>query len=200
MDFRVIASANIPEATLDRLTRDWSSIGPMKEPERFFMLSVEPPTTLQILASLLAWTTPLKLAATTFATAIAKHAADDAWKNKAAIGEALKGRSTELLYTASIALVNVGSSIPRPVQIAIGLDFPDPHFGSAFWLSSGESEEAAAKIAALVLKGESIHQVLRDHQGRGAGPLGPVHLELEGSGEVKVSWMGLDHKLYSYTL
>jgi hypothetical protein len=199
-EFRVVASEDIPEAALDRLAAEWAAIGTFSTPERILMRSAEPPTIVQVVGGLLAWTTPLKLAAAAFTTSIGKHAGDDLWKNKAAIGKAIKLQSTQILYNASGALVNVGSSIPRPIQLAVGLNFPDPHFGSTFSLTPGSREDAAAKIAALVLKAERIQDLLADHEAKGAGPIGPVRLELEGSGDVEITWLGLDHKSYSFTV
>jgi hypothetical protein len=130
------------ELSLD-LERDLEGLLSLTDRRLTALRSAEPPSWIKIFAEVAEWVTPFKVVATVFVSQLAKNAADDLWKNKAAIAAALRNASAAPLRKLAAALLRAKEKARPSTDVIVGLPIPDDSAGSITRLLKSWSANSA---------------------------------------------------------
>ena len=157
----------------------------VSEPKFLLFKAVDPPSVLQLLGDAGAWL-PLSAAAAVYLSTLAKRAADATWDRLASLFN-----SNEVKPLADVAktLATAANSVDGEVTIAVGLNIPDDHFGTAISIKPGDPEEVARVLASFIVHVEQISKAMRGEVEAGRTPLGGASIELQDDGSLLVSWV-----------
>lgn len=181
---------NFPEHVRDDLIVSWAPVVEL-EPSgpRVVRFAEGEPLYITILGAAAQWVTPLKLASTVFLGRLAQLAADDLWKNKGKIAQALREEATSRIGMLAEALGRAREQAQRPVTISLGLPIPDDHFGTVVRIDARKPvEEIAVAIAVLTARAEEIEGLLRAEELAGNDILGGVDVSIEEDLSLTLTW------------
>ena len=156
----------------------------VSEPRFIIMRSADPPSFIQLLGDVLAWL-PLKAAATVYLSTLAKRAGDATCNRLASLFN-----SNEVKPLAGVAktLAKAADSVDGEVEIVVGLNIPDDHFGTAISIKPGDPEEVARVLVSFIVHEEQISKAMLAEVEAGRTPLGPAIIKLQDDGSLLVSW------------
>jgi hypothetical protein len=151
------------------------------------------PSSFQLVADFITWSTVFKAAATAFLlpflSQLGKNAADDLWKHKAEFAAKLRELVVQPLHFLSSAIAGLNRQlVSRRKIVQIGLPIPDIYWGTILRIDSEDEVEVAWMLAHFILKAEAIHETVaklidEDHSG---SPYFELHLT--PTGEWVVAW------------
>ena len=175
------------QLTLD-LERDLEGLLPLTDRRLTALRSADPPSWIKIFADVAEWVTPFKVIATVFLSQLAKNAADDLWKNKAAIAAALRNASATPLRKLTAALLRAKAQARPSTDVVVGLPIPDEYFGTALLVPTSSIEDAAVTLAVFVSRVEEIDAAIREANAEGNGPAASVRIVIRPDGSVTLRW------------
>jgi hypothetical protein len=117
---------------------------------------------------------------------IAAHATRD-W-----LAARFKKEKAKPLADAATALAEARKASNRPVEIVVGLDIPDPHFGTALHITVHSAEEIALPLAVFVTRADELWATMKAEVEAGRAPTGPVIITLEKDGGLRVRWLTVE--------
>jgi hypothetical protein len=152
------------------------------------LFSAEPPSYIQIIEEATRWSLLLKAAAGIFLTQLAKNAADDLWKHKSTIANALQSAAIWPIRKMVNALKRVREASPHS-GLQIGIPVPDDRYEATVPLSANTIEDLAVTLAVFIWHAEEIERIVQKH---GKNILGDVQICPESDGSVLLKWMNRD--------
>ena len=157
-------------------------------PQPVWQLSIDPPSTIQLLGAVAAWQILVKPAAAflkAFFSTLGKKAARAAWDGEV---ERKKSKDIQPLIDVVTTLVAAADRVGGEVKIGVGLNVPDNHFGTVIWTDSRDPLDVAGSLSAFVVRAEKISAAVRAEIERGHKPIGSFFVELERDGSVTIRW------------
>lgn len=139
---------------------------------------------IQVLGDAAAWL-PLPVPATIFLSTIAKRAGDATWNHFAVL---CNKKEIKPLADVAFTLASVSKMVDGKVEIVVGLDIPDDHFGTAMSIGSNNPEEIALKLSHFVVHANQLSKTMQSEVDKGHAPLGPAVIELQEDGSLSVKW------------
>ena len=162
-------------------------------PRSVWRLSIDPPSTIELLGAVAAWKILIKPAAA-FANAFVKKAGEAAWDR---VTQRKTKEDFSPLVDVVTALVAAANRVGGEVRIGVGLNIPDDHFGTVIWTDSRDPMQVAQSLSAFVVRAEKISATVRPEMERGHEPIGSFFVELDRDGSVTIRWRGAsDFKTY----
>ena len=155
------------------------------QPQFYSMLSVDPPSFIQILGEAVAWS-PLKVAASVYLLTLVKRAGDWTWD------KIVNTKEVKPLIDVVEILVAAKESIDGEVHLAIGLNIPDDSFGTAISTKSSDPEEVTRVLASFIVHAEPLSKAMQAAVAAGHRPLGPAIITLQDDGSLRVNWRAQD--------
>ena len=159
-------------------------------PQSLWRFSIDPPSIIQLLGTVVAWQILVKPAAAfakAFFSTHGKKAAEAAWDG---VAERKKNEDLRPLVDVVTALVEAADRVGGEVRIGVGLNIPDDHFGTVIWTDSRDPMHVARSLSAFVVRAEEINATVRAEIERGNKPIGSFFVELERDGSVTIRWQG----------
>lgn len=160
-------------------------------PRTVFRKAADPsaiPQYIQLIGDLV-WWLPLLVPARWFLKSyletlgpIAAHATRDG------LAALFKKEEVKPLADVAAALADAREARSGRVEIVIGLDIPDPHFGTALHMTQESAEEIAVPLAVFVTRADELSAVMNAEVEGGRGPLGRATITLEKDGGLTVRW------------
>ena len=151
------------------------------------------PSSFQLVADFITWSTVFKAAATVFLSQflsqLAKNAADDLWKHKAELAAKLRELVVQPLRFLSSTIAGLNRQlVGRQKIIQIRLPIPDIYWGTVLRIDSADEVEVAWLLAHFILKVEAIHETVAKliDEGHSGSPY--FELRLTPTGEWVVAW------------
>ena len=114
---------------------------------------------------------------------IAAHATRDG------LAALFKKKEVKPLAEAATALADAREASSGHVEIVVGLDIPDPHFGTAMHISQTSAEEIALRLAVFVTRANELSEIMKTEVEAGRVPLGRAVVTLEKDGGLTVRWL-----------
>ena len=190
----VHVTMDVPIEARNRFLADVNAIMHIDDvPTPFFRSAAgDQPAFIQILAELLKWTLPLKIAASAFLAQVAKRAADDVWDRKKAIAAALQTATVGPLRALAVAIDKARMASDRNPGIVVGLPTPDSYFGTAIHFRPEDEGDIAWFVAHFVEKVDRIDAAVREETAKGLAPLGRAQLHLQTDGAFLLKWTDRD--------
>ena len=140
---------------------------------------------IEVIGSAADWL-PLKAAATAYLAKLGIHAAD-------ATRNVLRSRfgRTEAKPLAEVAnaLATTANTVEGRVEIEVGVNIPDDHFGTCLSIEAREPEEIARCLAALIVRIETISEEMQAEIDAGRGPLGAARIKMCDDDSVLITWV-----------
>jgi hypothetical protein len=113
---------------------------------------------------------------------IAAHATRDA------LAALFKKKEVKPLAEVATTLADARKASGGHVEIVIGLDIPDPHFGTALRIAAHTPEEIAHALAVFVTCASELSTLMKAEVAAGRAPLGRALITLEKDGGLTVRW------------
>ena len=163
----------------------------VSEPQTYERKAADPQIQqfIQLIGSIETWQA-LKYAAYAIVavagTRLTQHITDDLWT---AIKARLKGKDTQPIAISAAALSEAAHVMPDRSCLYIGIDVPEPNFGTVLEITGRRPEEIAVQLATFVLSADEIHAEVAEAVAKGDGPLGRGTITLTAEGEIQVRWM-----------
>ena len=155
------------------------------KPKLFFMRSTDPPSFIQILGDAVIWA-PLTVAAGTYFSVLAKHAADATWNRMTSLR---KNKETEPLVEVVDTLLNAANSIEGKVEIIFGLNVPDDSFGTVISTTNEHPPEHVLHLlASFVMSDDELSEIVQAEIAAGRAPLGRINVEVCANGDLVAKW------------
>lgn len=150
------------------------------------------PSFVTVLSDVLSWQTMLAVPATVFISQLAKNAADDIYKIKKKVAEALSQSATKPLKQISAALRKAAASPSRNAVIRIGLPLSDDFLGTSMVLEVQSEVQVAVENAFFVSNVEAIQSAVKTQVLAGGKPFGGVIVERSEEGAYILKWCAED--------
>jgi hypothetical protein len=177
-------TADVPATVEANLVEQWSEIAPIGPTARVYLLSVQAPTWIALLAD------PIELLKT-FGPAIAvffgKEAAKDAWRNKGKIARACATAAAWPIRRAAEMLVAARAATPERPSLSLHLIVHTREVHVA--LDHSDTDALAVDLARAVRFAHEIDRVVREIE---RGPLaadGAYFAELQADGRIILRWL-----------
>jgi hypothetical protein len=117
---------------------------------------------------------------------IAAHATRDG------LAALFKRKEVKPLAEVVTSLANARGASSGHVDIVVGLDIPDPHFGTALHITANSAEEIAHALAVFVTKANELSTMMKAEVAASRAPLGGALITLEKDGSLTVRWRSKD--------
>ena len=114
---------------------------------------------------------------------IAAHATRDA------LAALFKKKEVKPLAEVATTLADARKASGGHVEIVIGLDIPDSHFGTALHIPQDSAEEIALPLAAFVTRADELSAIMNAEVEAGRAPLARAVITLEKDGGLTVRWL-----------
>jgi hypothetical protein len=98
----------------------------------------------------------------------------------------------EPLADVADALADARQATTGRVEIVVGLNTPDPHFGTAMHITSNTPEEIGLELALFVTHAEELSATMKAEVEAGRAPVGRALIALEEDGSLSVRWWDKD--------
>lgn len=144
---------------------------------------------IQLIGSAKLWL-PLTAAVTAFFATIGKRAGDAVWE---AAKTALKKPDVKPLADVSDALAESMSHTGPQVSLIVGLNIPDPTWGTVYYIEGRDPEEIAYALAQFVSKAEAISSAMQAEVAAGRPPLGRARITFDDGGLV-IRWIAQNNQ------
>ena len=128
---------------------------------------------------------PLKVAATAYLSRLAYHASDATWN---ALRSRFKREETKPLADVADALAATANKVEGEVEIVLGLNIPNNHFGTCVSIEDREPEEIARQLAALIVRIENVSEAMQAEIDAGRRPIGGARIEVRDDGSLLIRW------------
>ena len=99
-----------------------------------------------------------------------------------------KKEEVKPLAEVATALAKAREGSSGRVEIVVGLDIPDPHFGTALHITANSAEEIAYALAAFVTRASDLSTKMKAEVEAGRAPLGRAIITLDEDGGLTVRW------------
>jgi len=142
------------------------------------------PQLIQLIGDAAAWA-PLVSAATVYLSTLAKRAADATWDGLTSL---FKSKEVKPLADVAATLANAAQQAEGEVEIVVGLDIPEKHWGTVMVIKAKNPEEIACAIGSFVLHAERLAKEMKAEVAAGHAPLGRATINLEEDGSLTVRW------------
>lgn len=185
----IVATSDISESITDELRQDCGPDLEIRSRSSLAPMSVDAPSFIKLVAESVEWSLVFKLAATAFLAQLAKNAADDWWKNKAAITKALAKASVMPIRKLITALRRAKSKSLASTYVAIAIPFPNEHYGTEMFVPTDSAEEAAVAVALFVEQLAPIESAVRREIDAGRSFMVRVHVVPQKDGCVVLKWI-----------
>lgn len=178
----ITATGDIPEKNVESLKRDLGYENCHETTSRRMLLSVESPSFIEIVGSLISWKTILVASASVFFSTLAKKLAEDLYGNKKILAEAI---FAPLLKVAK-SILDVIRDMPRNAYVRVEISAPKgvPNPSISFLHESGE--EIAFKLACFYAVADRIIGRLIEVSGKYKGMVMPPVVSVSEKGDVTV--------------
>jgi hypothetical protein len=103
-----------------------------------------------------------------------------------------KKKEVKPLAEVATALADVKKARTGHVELFVGLDIPDPQFGTALRITSDSAEEIARAVAAFVTHAEKLSTLMMEEVAANRAPLSGAHILLKADGSLTVQWLSRD--------
>jgi hypothetical protein len=117
------------------------------------------------------------------ACSIAAHATRDG------LAALFKKQEVKPLAEVATALADAREASSGHVEIVIGLDIPDSHFGTALHTTQDSAEEIALSLAVFVTRADELSTIMKAEIEAGRRPVGRAVISLENDGGLTVRWL-----------
>ena len=187
----ITSTEGIDDAVGQNLASQLGQVMEVSEPQTYWRRAADPQIQqfIQLIGSVETWQA-LKFAAYAVVaiagTRLTQHITDDLW---AAIKNRLKRDDTKPMEIAAASLSQAAHAMPDRTRIYIGIDVPEPNFGTVLEIAGRNPEEIAVQLAHFVLSVDEIHMEVAEAVAKGDGPLGQGTISLAVDGEVQVQWV-----------
>jgi hypothetical protein len=114
---------------------------------------------------------------------IAAHATRDG------LAALFKKQEVKPLAEVATALADAREASSGHVEIVIGLDIPDSHFGTALHTTQDSAEEIALSLAVFVTRADELSTIMKAEIEAGRRPVGRAVISLENDGGLTVRWL-----------
>jgi hypothetical protein len=150
--------------------------------------AAEGPSSFQLVADFITWSTVFKVAATAFLSQLAKNAADDLWQHKAELAAKLREKLVQPLHFLSSTIAGLNRQLAsRRKNIQIGLP-SDACWGTVVRIDSADEVEVAWMLAHFILQAEAIYRTVAKLTAEGHSGNPYFELHLTPVGEWAVTW------------
>ncbi len=139
---------------------------------------------IQLLGDLAAWL-PLSAAATVYLSTLAKHAGDATWNG---LRQLLHSKEVKPLADVADTLATIANKIDGEVEIVVGLNIPDEHFGTAISIRVRDPVEISRILATFVVRIPELSKIVQAEVEAGRQPLGRVTVEIQDDSSLLVKW------------
>ncbi len=92
------------------------------------------------------------------------------------------------LADVATALAAAREASSGPIEIVVGLDIPDRHFGTALHVTANTAEEIAEALAVFVTRADALSATMKAEVEAGRAPFGRALITLEKDGGLAVRW------------
>jgi hypothetical protein len=117
---------------------------------------------------------------------IAAHATHDG------LAALFKKKEVKPLAEVAAALADAREASGGRIDILVGLDIPDPHFGTALRITANGAEEIAYALAVFVTHANELSTLMKAEIEAGRAPLSGARVTLEEDGGLTVRWVTND--------
>jgi hypothetical protein len=117
---------------------------------------------------------------------LAAHASRDG------LADLLKKGEVKPLADVAAALADAREGSSGRIEIVVGLNIPDPHFGTALHITANSPEEIAHALALFVTRAEELSTTMQAEVEAGRAPFGRALVTLEEDGGLSVRWWTKD--------
>jgi hypothetical protein len=101
---------------------------------------------------------------------------------------ALFKKEVKPLAEVATALADAREASGGRIDILVGLDVPDPHFGTALRITADSAEEIAHALAVFVTRASDLSTKMKAEVEAGRAPLGRAIISLDEDGGLTVRW------------
>ena len=160
-------------------------------PFTFFRKGADPaaiPQYIQLIGDLV-WWLPLLVPAKWFLKSyletlgpMAAHATRDG------LAALFKKEEVKPLADVATALADARDASSGRIEIVVGLNIPDPHFGTALHITANSAEEIAHALAVFVTHANELSTIMKAEVAAGRAPLGRALITLEKDGGLTIRW------------
>jgi hypothetical protein len=117
---------------------------------------------------------------------IAAHATRDG------LAALFKKDEVKPLAEVATALADAREASSGRIEIVVGLNIPDRHFGTALHITANSAEEIARAVAVFVTRANELSAIMKAEVEAGRAPLGRAVITLEKDGGLTVRWRSKD--------
>lgn len=193
----IVATSDVSQTITDELRQDCGPDLRIRSRTSVALMSTDPPSFIKLVAESSEWSFALELAASAFlapffaqfGAQLGKNAADDLWKNRAAIARALASASAAPIRKVITVLRRAKSKARASTYVAIALPLPDEDYGTEMVVPTDSEEEAALAVALFVEQLAPIEVAVRREIDAGRSFLGSVRVVPQKDGSVVLKWM-----------
>ena len=186
---RAFFTPDIPSDVRQNLVDAWAPFHLRSAGEIHRKGALDLPGFIKLIGEAADWL-PLKAAAAIFLSQLAKEAATDIYKHKAAIARALGEVAAAPIRTVAQSLLRArldsGSAVPG---VVLGLSIPNDFFGTSIDLDAMSEEEIAVVVSKFVTRAEEIEAIIKAEIVAGNPPMGSVLVSSASSGGFTLSWL-----------
>ena len=183
---RLQATADIPEEHLEDLLNGIGRDHFVESVSKRYLLSTDPPSFIEIAATLISWKAVFVASGTVFFTTISKRLADDLYDHKKAIAESLFGPVRKIAAAIRKAL----DDTPRGSHFQAKITSTDGNITAILKLKSEDEAEIAFKLACLYAAAEQVIEKLSESVAQYHGRVTQPIVDVSRTGEVTVSCYG----------
>ena len=157
---RVCCTSDVPDTVLRQvfLANGWEDLVDI-DGDRVALMSAEPPSFVQLLATLEWWQGLASAAAGVVVTGYLEQAGINLWKNQRKIGSLISKR----LWSLADRIVNLQTLLPERTSVSIAFPSRDYHFPVLLLVRSLDIETVALQIATLVYYSGKIERFLQSN-------------------------------------
>lgn len=155
---------------------------------QYFFKSVEPPSWVQLLASVEAWQALLGAGVSLYVSSIIAEAGKETWKSRKSINKAVASGSQMLLQLAK-RLVTLQSLVGQGTTFEVGIPFEDDRYSALLPITTSSAENIELQLAQFSIHAKTLGELLSRTDVK---PVGWIILSLTENGDLFVQWMDCD--------
>ena len=184
LELNLVLSEKFNKDDAEAIQAELSEYLKVGKPSIISRRSADTTSLVQLLGDVADWL-PLKAAAAVYLSAVLKRAGDVTWDRLAS-----RFNSSEVKPLADVAttLATTAEHVDGGVEIVVGLNIPDNHFGTAISIKSSESKEVARVLASFIIHVEKLSKAMQEEIEAGRVPLGPAIIKLQDDGSLLIRW------------
>ncbi|MEQ9518546.1 MAG: hypothetical protein RLN89_03805 [Parvibaculum sp.] len=183
----LLLSEGFRQSSSDSIAARLGKVLDISGPHYYVRRAADPsqlPQLIQLLGDAAAWL-PLQAAASVYLSTLAKHAADATWKG---ISTLFKSPEVKPLADTAEIIAGTASDIGGEVEIFVGLNIPDKHWGTAMQIKAGNPEDIARALALFVVNADKISKMMQEEIAAGRTPFARAGIEVCDNGGLIVRW------------